>query len=279
MKNIEITPVTSSIGAEIRGIDLSACSDEDLQVVQWALLAHHVVFLRGQDLDDEAHEAFARRWDAPIPNPILAEVGGAPTIGVVYNDEQHLPAREGEGWHTDHSWASYIPDVAILRSVTAPESGGDTMWCNIAAAHDALSPHLRSFLSDLTARHDPGERFALEMRARMPPELVDQLLEAFPGVDHPVVVHHPVTARPGIFVNPGYTRRINDLRPEESATLLSLLFGLIAHPDFVCRFRWQEGDVAIWDEHATLHRGPNDFAPERRELRRFTVGASEPSGS
>lgn len=152
------------------------------------------------------------------------------------------------------------------------------MWCNIGAAHDSLSPHFRSVLSTLTARHDPGERFALEMRARMPADLVDQLLEAFPGFDHPVIVRHPVTARPGIFVNPGYTRWINGLHPEESAMMLALLFDVIAHPDFVCRFRWQEGDVAIWDEHATLHRGPNDFAPARRELRRFTIGASEPLG-
>lgn len=274
--DIEIVPVTSSIGAEIRCVDLATCTDEELAVVQWALLEHHVVFLRGQHLDDDTHEAFARRWGEPIPNPVLAEVGGAPTIGVVYNDAEHLPDRDGEGWHTDHSWASYIPDVAILRSVTAPRSGGDTMWCNIGAAHDALSAPLQAFLSGLTARHDPGERFALEMRARMPAEFVDRLLEAFPGIDHPVVVRHPVTGRPGLFVNPGYTRRINDVTAGESAALLDLLFDLIAHPDLVCRFRWQEGDVAIWDEHATLHRGPNDFAPQRRELRRFTVGATEP---
>jgi taurine dioxygenase len=278
MSNIEITPVTSSIGAEIRGVDLAACTDEELEILRWALLEHHVVFLRDQHLDDGTHEAFARRWGTPIPNPILAEVGGSPSIGVVYNDADHLPDRDGEGWHTDHSWASYIPDVAVLRSVTAPQTGGDTMWCSIGAAHDALSPQLRAFLAGLTARHDPGERFALEMRARMPADLVDQLLEAFPGVDHPVVVRHPVTGRPGVFVNPGYTRRINDLHADESTTLLALLFDLIAHPDFVCRFRWREGDVAIWDEHATLHRGPNDFAPQRRELRRFTVGASEPAG-
>ena len=278
MNEPEIIPTTSSIGAEIRGIGLADCSEEHLEIVRWALLEHHVVFLRGQHLDDEAHEAFARRWAEPIPNPIVAHLDGSATIGVVYNDADHLPEREGEGWHTDHSWASYIPDVAILRSVTAPAEGGDTMWCNIAAAHDALSPALRDLLAGLTARHDPGERFAVEMRARMPHELVDELLLAFPGVDHPVVARHPVTGRPGVFVNPGYTRRINEIHPAESDLLLGILFAALAHPDRVCRFRWQEGDVAIWDEHATLHRGPNDFAPHRRELRRFTVGAAEPIG-
>lgn len=273
---IDIIPTTSSIGAEIRGIDLAAATDEEFEVVQWALLEHHVVFLRGQHLDDERHEAVARRWGEPIPNPIVAELGGPVTIGVVFNDADHLPAKDNEGWHTDHSWAGYIPDVAILRSVTAPPRGGDTMWCNIAAAHDALSPHLREFLSTLTARHDPGERYALELRARMPAETADALLEKFQGVDLPVLVRHPITGRAGLFVNPGYTRRINDLEPAESDMLLRLLFDRISHPDNVCRFRWQEGDVAIWDEHATLHRGPNDFAPARRELRRFTIGASVP---
>jgi len=279
MTGIEIIATTSSIGAEIRGIDMATASDEEFQLIQWALLEHHVVFLRGQHLDDEAHEAFARRWGDPIPNPIVAKLEAPVAIGVVYNDAEHPPGQDNEGWHTDHSWASYIPDIAILRSVTAPPNGGDTMWCNIAAAYEALSPALREFLSELTARHDPGPRFALEMRARMPADVADQLLEAFPGTDHPVIVRHPVTGRPGIFVNPGYTRWINDVTPAESAVLLELLFKAIAHPDHVCRFRWQEGDVAIWDEHATLHRGPNDFAPARRELRRFTVGAAEPSAA
>lgn len=273
---IEIVPVTSTIGAEIRGVSLAHADDDAFAAVQWALLEHHVVFLRDQHLDDDEHEAFARRWGTPIPNPIAANLDAPATIGVVYNDADHLPDRDGEGWHTDHSWASYIPDVAILRSITAPERGGDTMWCDIAAAHDALSPTLQYLVAGLTARHDPGPRFALEMRARMGAETADELLAAFPGVDHPVVVRHPVTGRRGLFVNPGYTRRLNELTPTESDVVLRLLFDHLAHPDFTCRFRWREGDVAIWDEHATLHRGPSDFAPARRELRRFTVGASEP---
>ncbi len=278
MNQIRITPTTSSLGAEIGGIDLATASDEELEIIQWALLEHHVVFLRGQHLDDESHERFARRWGDPIPSPLVAHLDAPIAIGVVFNDADHPPPQDGEGWHTDHSWASYVPDVAILRAVTTPPRGGDTMWCNIAAAHDALSPRLREFLAGLTARHDPGERFALEMRARMPTETADQLLDAFPGYDHPVLVRHPVTDRIGVFVNPGYTRWINDLHEPESTVLLRMLFDLIAHPDFICRFRWEEGDVAIWDEHATLHRGPNDFAPARRELRRFTVGAAEPRG-
>ncbi|MEQ8839631.1 MAG: TauD/TfdA family dioxygenase [Acidimicrobiales bacterium] len=277
MNDIRIIPTTSSLGAEIEGIDLSMATDEQLEIVRWALLEHHVVFLRDQRLDDEAHEQFARRWGDPIPNPILAHLDAPVAIGVVFNDAEHLPDQDGEGWHTDHSWASYIPDVAILRAVTTPPRGGDTMWSNIGAAHDALSPALQEFLADATARHDPGERFAHEMRARMPAETADELLAAFPGFDHPVIVRHPVTGRRGLFVNPGYTRRINGLHASESAALLRLLFDLVAHPDLVCRFRWRDGDVAIWDEHATLHRGPNDFAPARRELRRFTVGASEPA--
>jgi taurine dioxygenase len=277
MSDIDITPLTSSIGAELRGLSLATCDDDDLEIIQCALLEHHVVFLRGQHLDDAQHEAFARRWGDPIRNPIVAALDAPLAIGVVYNDADHPPAADGEGWHTDHSWASYIPDVAILRSVTVPPRGGDTMWSNIGAACDSLSPALRSMLQGLTARHDPGERFALEMKARMPAELVDELLEAFPGFDHPVITEHPVTGRHGIFVNPGYTRRINELEAAESAVLLRMLFDHVSHSDFVCRFRWQEGDVAIWDEHATLHRGPADFAPARRELRRFTVGAGEPA--
>jgi taurine dioxygenase len=279
MTDLTITPVTSSIGASISGVQLSAATDEELELIQWALLEHHVVFLRDQDLNDDSHEAFASRWGEPIPSPVVAHFGGAQTMGVVYNDEQHPPATEGEGWHTDHSWASYVPDAAVLRAVTVPPAGGDTLWTDINAAYLALSPRLQGFLSGLTARHDPGERFELEMRARMPDELVDEVMPHFPGVDHPVIVAHPVTGQPGVFVNPGYTRKINGLNADESATLLRMLFDLIGQPEFVCRFRWETGSVAIWDEHATLHRGPQDFGLARRELHRFTIGATEPVAS
>ncbi|MEZ5166638.1 MAG: TauD/TfdA family dioxygenase [Acidimicrobiales bacterium] len=261
----------------MHGIELATCTDDELAAVQLLLLEHHVVFFRDQQLDDEQHEAFARRWGDPIPSPVVAHLGGAQTMGVVFNDEDHPPDTDGEGWHTDHSWASYIPDVAILRAVTVPPVGGDTLWSDIEAAYRALSPAMQQFLAGLTARHDPGPRFELEMRARMPDELVDRALAAFPGIDHPVIMAHPVTGAPGVFVNPGYTRHINGVSRAESDHLLRYLFDLIGRPEFICRFRWDEGSVAIWDEHATVHRGPQDFGVARRELHRFTVGAGSPA--
>lgn len=273
---MKITRPTSTIGAEIHGVELAQVTDDELLALQWALLEHKVIFFRDQTLDDEAHRAFAARWGEPVAHPVQALFGLEQAVGVVFNDADHPPG-DGDGWHTDHSWADYVPDVAILRAVEVPAVGGDTLWSDVGAAHDALSAPLQRMLADLTARHDPGPRFALEMRVRMGDEMADRVIEAFPGEDHPVVAAHPITGRPCIFVNPGYTRSINGLTAAESDALLSMLFAHVGRADFVARWRWEPGSVAIWDEHATLHRGPNDFAPATRELRRFTVGRHTPT--
>ena len=135
---------------------------------------------------------------------------------------------------------------------------------------------MQAFLGGLSAHHSPGPRFVEEMRYRMGDEAATKVAEAFPGRDHPVICAHPVTGRPGIFVNPGYTRSVTGLTAVESDVLLRMLFEHVARADFVVRLRWEPGTVAIWDEHATLHRGPNDFGTATRELHRFTVGATAP---
>jgi taurine dioxygenase len=275
---ITVTPRPAALGADVSGIQLATTTDAELEVLQWALLEHHVIFFREQDLTDDTHIAFAHRWGASVPHPVTAHFGGEQTIGVVFNDEEHLPA-EGEGWHTDHSWADYIPDAAILRSITTPPSGGDTVWCNAAAAYTSLPQATRSRIQHRTARHDPGPRFHEEMRRRMPDDMADAVAAAFPGNDYPIVTTHPITGRRGLFVSPGYTRWVNEMDGRESDLLLTELFDAIGDPANTCRFAWDDGSVAIWDEHATLHRGPNDFGTARRELRRYTVGATRPAAS
>ncbi|MDG2026201.1 MAG: TauD/TfdA family dioxygenase [Acidimicrobiales bacterium] len=275
---MKITPVASTIGAEISGVDLTRLTDAELVDIQCALLAHHVVFFRGQQLEDDSHMEFVRRWGDPVPHPVHAFFGAEQTVGVVFNDEEHPPA-DGEGWHTDHSWADYVPDAAVLRAIDVPAVGGDTLWTDVGSAYQRLSPAMQEFLLGLSAHHSPGPRFDLEMRARMPDEMADQIVEAFPGRDHPVVVAHPVTGQPGLFVSPSYTTRINGLSGAESDVLLRFLCDHIARADFVVRWRWEAGSVAIWDEHATLHRGPNDFGTQRRVLHRLTVGATTPSAA
>ena len=120
---MKITPVASTIGAEISDVDLTDLSDAELVDVQCALLAHKVVFFREQTLDDDSHMELVRRWGDPVAHPVHAFFGAEQTVGVVFNDEDHPPA-DGEGWHTDHSWADYIPDAAVLRAIDVPAVGG-----------------------------------------------------------------------------------------------------------------------------------------------------------
>ena len=154
--------------------------------------------------------------------------------------------------------------------------GGDTVWANAGAAYDALSPRMQEFLLGLTARHDAGEKFWFEMRRTLGEEPAQRARDHFGGNSHPIIAAHPITGRPLLFVNPGYTVAVNELGDREGAGLLRLLFEHIGDPSFHYKHRWQPGDVVIWDEHLVTHMGPGDFYPAHRRLVRVTAGQRAP---
>jgi taurine dioxygenase len=150
----------------------------------------------------------------------------------------------------------------------------------MASAYDALSPALQHWLETLTAVHTvpPGYRQAIGL-PQYPKEIRDQFEETFAAKSHPVVVRHPVNGRKLLFVNPAYTVVIERLNRRESHMLLRFLFNHLARPDFVYRHRWSAGDFVIWDELATLHLAPEDFAPHPRRVVRVTSGLVTPTAA
>ena len=208
----------------------------------------------------------------PVPEFLF---GAADPIAVVENDADKLPQGDQQ-FHVDYSFSTEIPDLAVLHAEVLPPNGGDTMWSNAGAAYDALSPRMRDFLDDLTARHDAGDKFWWELRRTLGEEPSEKAREHFQGNSHPVVCAHPVTGRKVLFVNPGYTVEINELSGGESTGMLRILFDHLNNPAFHYRHRWSDSDVVIWDEHLTAHMGPFDFAPHHRRLARVTAGSSAP---
>ena len=275
-ETISVTPVSSSLGARIDGVDLASLRDEQFEEIHAALIEHLVIFLPGQNIDDSVHKAFAGRFATCRPHPVREFFGDTETLAFVENDADK-PPQSDNFWHTDYSFNAEIPDVAVLQADVVPATGGDTMWANMYAAYEALSEPLRGFLDDLQAFHDLGPKFEFEMRRTLGDEAAEKIVAHFKGAEHPIVTRHPVTGRKVLFVNPGYTRHIVGLRDAESQALLQFLYKHIDSPSFHCRYRWSHGDVAVWDERSTLHQGPDDFFPQHRRLRRVTAGSRAPS--
>jgi taurine dioxygenase len=277
-QTITVTPVGSSLGARVEGMDLAGGPGaQQVEELHRALREHLVVFLPEQHIDDDAQIALARTFGEPHPHPVGAFLGDTSLMGSVGTDD-YQPGMDSH-FHTDYTFHTEVPDVAVLRAVVVPERGGDTMWANTCDAYDALSTPLQAFLDGLDAFHSQGSIFNDIIIRRFGEEAGRPILEQFPGATHPMVTTHPETGRKALFVNEGYTQSIVGLTGAESDALLAFLFGHISSPRFVCRYRWTVGDIAIWDERATVHMGEGTYWPAERLMRRVTAGSGPPVSS
>jgi taurine dioxygenase len=274
---LEVQPLTSTTAAEVVGVDLRAIDGEQCTELRTALSVWGVLVFRDQGLSRDEQVTLAARFGAPHGHPVKELLLARPDdpIAVVENDADR-PAQDGQDFHTDYSFNTVVPDLAILRPEVLPSNGGDTMWSSTRAAYAGLSAPVQAFVAGLSALHDPGERFWFEYERALGVDVVRPARQAFPGVAHPVVSAHPITGEPLLFVNRGYTTRVTGVTPRESRWLLDLLFDQLNDPAFHYRHKWRPGDVVMWDEHATVHMGPHDFHPEHRRLTRVTAGRGAP---
>jgi taurine dioxygenase len=150
------------------------------------------------------------------------------------------------------------------------------LWCSTSKAYWALSPPLRKFLKTLSAVHDFAHGFRESLGEIGSPEQLHELISANPPVQHPVVQKHPETRNNSLFVNPLFTTHVAGLKRKESDALLAFLFEHIAAPEFTCRFQWQPGSIAIWDNRSTLLRPVNDYFPAPMRLERIIVEGDKP---
>jgi alkyl sulfatase len=266
-------------GAEIFGVDLtSPLGPEQVRAIWNALLRWKVVFFREQHLDHSQHVAFARLLGEPTIGHVLYghEEGFPEVYSVARRRERHThaepdPIRPWTGWHTDLTTIINPPAASILRGVTIPPYGGDTQFANLAAAYKALSPTLRAFLDGLRGIHGYGKvtASALENTNR----------KSFSS-EHPLVRVHPETGERVLYVSPAFLRSIVGLSARESQVLLEFLWEHSVRPEFVVRFRWGAGDVAIWDNRATAHLAPEDIFDTDfdRQLYRVTLVGDIPVG-
>ena len=290
---IGVRRVAGNIGALITGVDIAKPLDPQVVAeIRQALLAHKVIFFRGQDLDHAAQIAFARQFgDLTHAHPHEdAPPEDAPEIFTI--DPRRYEKRYGRnyaeqfarrqytyfaGWHTDVTAAVNPPAASILRAQTVPEFGGDTTWTNLVAAYEGLSEPLRRFADGLTAQH----RFLAGYKPAADDGPLAQRVNANLLVsNHPVVRVHPETGEKALFVNPGFTDHILGVSAVESRRILDLFYEQIARPDYTVRFGWEPGSVAFWDNRATAHLGPTDLGHlnVERVLHRVTLIGDRPVG-
>ncbi len=265
MSSLHTVPLGSTFGVRVIGTPPAAVGSAQLGKL---LDEHLVVMFESSDLDDAGQQELVAALGSPYVHP-LAKVMGATDAKVtrIVDDADHPPFQNN--WHTDVTWDPDAPTVGSLRCIEMPDRGGDTMWADMYAAYEGLSPAFRECLAPLTAWHHAGEGKAFASKAGA--DVFAKAQEAFPGVERPVVEQHPSGGRRYLNVNSAFTSHIVGLRPEESSAILDLLYAHIARPDWQYRHRWTEGEFGVWDERATQHYALADHFPARREMARFVV--------
>jgi len=265
---LSVEPVAGALGAEISGIDLARPLSEDtIAAIRRAWLDHLVIFFREQPLSPAQFLHFGRRFGEPIEYPFVKGLEDHPEIIPVLKLE-HERVNFGGVWHSDTAYLDVPPMASMLVAREIPPYGGDTLFANMHLAYDMLSPKLKELLTGLTAIHDGAHAF----RGHQIPEGYEP-----PVSEHPVVVRHPETDRPLLYVNPAYTSRIPQLSADESQALLELLFSVVPNrPMLACRVRWEPNTLVFWDNRCVQHHATYDYYPNKRYGHRVTVCGDKP---
>ena len=262
--------ILEGCGALIEGANLAAASDDEIAIVRRAVFEHGVAFLHDQNLGPEEHIAFAERIGPIVINRYFPKTEKYPQIAKVEKTETQT-TNIGGGWHTDHSYDHEPAMGSILVALETPPHGGDTLFANMYAAYESLSDGLKRTLSNLEAIHGSAHVFGNAAAFANSERKEFSGSTDLPESVHPAVITHPGSGKKALYVNPGFTLRFKDWTPEESAPLLSFLYEHAAQPQFVHRFSWRPGSVAIWDNRATWHKAMNDYQGHRRLMHRITI--------
>jgi taurine dioxygenase len=272
-------PITAGFGAVLDGIDLSrGITREAAAAIHDAVVAHGVVVMRNQPIDDDQQQALAQHWgELQVYAPFRCAGMDVPLEWV--EDNEASPPKAFR-WHTDIPWEPRPPKFGVLSAKVVPDAGGDTMWADTAAAYDALSPTMQQLLRGLQVHYmieaDAMERLAGLVDAESGARFRAAYAQ---GVEHPLVRFNPDSQRLALFMAGYWMDHIVGMHRDESDTLLRLLHDHTVQPRFQCRWRWSVDDLVVWDERRTMHLALPDHYPRHRKMRRCTVVGEVPVGA
>ena len=271
---MKIVKLTGVIGAELLDVDISRdLSSQKISDIRQALLENKVIFFRGQQLSPEQHIAFTEKFGEISRSPVYQTLPTHPQIMPVVKEPKDKDVI-GDTWHTDETYQSAPPMGSLLYARHVPEVGGDTLFADLCRAYDTLSEALQRQIGALRAVHSNELLNASARNASRTTKLREDIgqIESV----HPVVRIHEETGRKLLFVNQPFTMRFEGMTKGESQPLLQYLFTHASKPENTCRFRWQPGSLAFWDNRCTMHYAVNDYPGFRREMHRITIQGAEP---
>lgn len=274
-QGITVRKVAGALGATLSGIELASdLSPETVAVIRRELLKHKVIFFRGQHgFDDAWQERLAEQLGGPVAHPTVPVAEGSRYL-------LELDSKEGEAassWHTDVTFIPNFPAISILRGITTPEWGGNTLWANTVVAYETLPEPIRILADSLHAIHTNQYDYA-ENHSNLKSDAISQGIKHYEEVftstvyktEHPVVHIHPETGERALLTG-HFISHFVGLNKALSDRVLDILQQHLTKPEFTVRWEWQPGDVAIWDNRSTQHRAVADFGDQRRHLRRATI--------
>jgi len=275
-RHIEVTPITGSLGADIRGVRLSDDTDQSVyDEIERALHDFHVLAVRDQALDVQGLHEVARRFGPFSGNPVHQPVDGYDDIVRFVREADDSGKVIGEEWHMDLAWLARPPGITMLYGEDVPPVGGDTCFTSLERALQSLSPRMIAVLEELTAVHSGRGVFAINaankrLGIREDAETIENI-----AVEHPVICAHPVTGRRYVFVSSVITH-FKGMSEEESRPVIDFLMARAIRPEFNCRLRWEHGTLGMWNNPLVLHTAINDYPGFRRVMYRTTVEGQVP---
>ena len=275
-QHIQVKAINGRIGAVIEGVKLSSSLDATVvQEINQALLKHKVIFFKHQShLDDVEQEAFAARLGRPLNHPTVPVKQGS-------NHILELDSRgaRADSWHTDITFLDAYPKASILRSIVAPEVGGNTVWANTTTAYHDLPEELKTLAESLRAIHSNNYDYAA--KASVPAEVLAKYKDFFNSTEyeteHPLVRVHPETAEKTLVLGHFFQKFVG-YSQADSRRLFDIFQNYVEKLENIVSWRWEAGDIAIWDNRATQHRAINDYGDQHRVVRRDTLEGDIPVG-
>jgi len=265
---MKVRRIAGALGAEILGVDLSR--NIPAKEIRTTFLEHQVVFFRDQKLDPAQFMAFARTMGKPVEYPFVPGIEGFPEV-IEVKKLEHERHNFGGIWHSDTAYLEEPPMGSMLIAREIPPYGGDTLFASQYSAYEALSEGMKRLLDGLIATNSSSKADVTRTRE----DRVKEYSRHYEA-EHPVVRTHPETGRKALYVNFGHTVRFRGMTEQESAPLLEFLFRHQVKPEFTCRFQWEVGSLAFWDNRCTQHNPVNDYHGHRRVMHRITLAGDKP---
>ena len=275
-----VEPLSAAMGAEVVGVRLPEMSDAAFEDLKQALYRHKMIYLRDQHLTHAEHEEFGARL-----GPFAVD---AYTQGVPRHREVHPIIKEAEtksaslfggGWHTDSPFLEEPPAITTLRAVEVPPFGGDTSWANCALAYRHLSKTYQDMLRPLRVWMSASNNYRTQEKLlgkAIPFANQEEFEQGMRGTFHPLVRTHPETGEESLYICDTYAAGIEGMTTHEAKPIIDFLVAHCTQAAFTCRLRWEAGMVAMWDNRAAMHLGPNDYDGYRREMYRTTTAGTKP---